>query len=82
MLRHSLYVYTKGLMLPDFMTFFGSFWNWNQKVLNPFVVDFHHRYVNLVVFVGIVVLGNSGENLFAGDGHDSLNGTELTLLAP
>jgi hypothetical protein len=82
MLGHSFDVYSEGCMLSDFMAFFGSFSNGDQQVLHSFVIDLHHRNMDLIVFVWVIILGNSGKNLFTRDGDDTLNVKYGTLLAP
>lgn len=73
MFGHSFDVYSEGLMLPDFVSLFWPLGDWNQQVLHFFVIDLHHRDVDLVVLVGVGVLGYSGKNLFAGNGDDTLS---------
>jgi hypothetical protein len=82
MLAHALNVNSESFVLSDFMALGGSFVDRNQQVLNFFIIDFHHGHIDLVFLVFIWVLGNPGENLFAGDGNNTLSGNKGTLLAP
>ena len=82
MFTHALDVNSQCFMLSDFVAFRRSFVNRDEQVLNFFVIDFHHRYINFILFVFIWVFGNPVENLFAGDGNDTLSKIKFTLLAP
>lgn len=64
------------------MSFFWSFGDWDQQVLYFFIVDLHHWNIDLIFFIFIIVLRDSGENLFATDGNDTLHVSIITLLAP
>ena len=62
-------------MLPDFVSFGGSFVNGDKEVLHFFIVDFHHGDVDFVLLVSFVrVLSYSVENFLTSDWDDSFVG--------
>ena len=76
MLTHSLNIDSQSFVLPDFVSFWRSFVDRNQKVLNFLIVNFHHGYIDFVFLVGLVrVLSYPVENLLASYGHNSFVGS-------
>jgi hypothetical protein len=75
MFAHAFYVDAEGFMLPDLVTLGGTFGDGDEQILNFFVVDFHHGDHDFVLPVFIVVGCDAVEDLFAGDGDDSLVGS-------
>jgi hypothetical protein len=65
MFRKTLHVDTHGFVLTNFVAFFGTLGNWNQKVLNSFVVNLKHRQLDFVLLVRVVIGCDSSENLLA-----------------
>lgn len=82
MFRQSFDIDTQGLVLPDFVTLFGSFCDGDEKILNFFVVNLKHGHVNFVLFIGVLVVFDSIEYFFTGDGDNTLSYKNYTLLAP
>jgi hypothetical protein len=64
------------------VTLGGTFGDGDEQILNFFVVDFHHGDHDFVLPVFIVVGCDAVEDLFAGDGDDSLGIMRDTLLDP
>lgn len=75
MLSEPFDVHSKGLMFTDLQPFPRSFVDWNQQILNSFVVDFKHTDTHLVFLILLIIVVDSRENLFTANRHDSLVGT-------
>lgn len=73
MSRKPLHVNTHRLVLTDLVPLLGTFGDWDEEVLYPFVVNLEHRHVHFVLFVGVIIGRDSCKNLFARNWHDTLN---------
>jgi hypothetical protein len=82
MLGHTFDINPMGFALPNFVTLLWSFGNRNDQILNSFVIDLHHRYLNFEISIGVLVFGNSGKYFLTRNGDDSLNIALATLLVP
>ena len=66
---------TVGLVLSNLKAFFGSLGGVDEKILDPFVVDFHHGNLDLVGLVRVGIGRDTAEDFLASQGHDTTVGT-------